>query len=277
MVYSMEYNSEYRDNINNRDGDGQRNERMPERNEIEGRRGRRMERNTMNMGESSGRMDGKGRAESKNYKEVEEMYKQIDERMCQALCFHEQLADYFCFLGLQGFKRMAEYQYMKECAGKRKLHRRYIDMHNKILPTEDYRKPVMIPKEWSKHTRHDIDDSVIPKYVRMALKEWYEWERDTKETYEDVCEQFREMNMIADEEFLKQLILDVEKECKKIMRIYENLNGTGYDVTQIHGMQDKLHEKYKKKYDDRFTVKNNYRHYDRQVPEYPMTRPTIGY
>lgn len=273
----MEYNNngtEYRGNNGgqqNEMNEGQRNER----NEIENRRGRRRERNA--MGGSTGRMEGMGRATSENYKDIEDMYKQIDERMCQALSFHEQLADYFCFLGLQGFKRMAEFQYMKECAERRKMHRRYIDMHNKVLPVEDYRKPMMIPKEWSKHTRHDIDDSVIPKYVKMALTEWYEWEKETKEIYEDVCEQFRSMGLVADEEFIKRLILDVEKECKKIMRMYENLNGTGYDVTQIHGMQDKLHEKYKKKYEDRFTTKNNYSPWDRQVPEYPTTRPNIGF
>ena len=36
---------------------------------------------------------------------AEEIYMKLDEHMQKALSFHEQLADYFCFLGLQGFKR----------------------------------------------------------------------------------------------------------------------------------------------------------------------------
>lgn len=49
---------------------------------------------------------------------AEEIYLRLDEHMQKALSMHEQLADYFCFLGLQGFKRKLEYQYMSEVAGK---------------------------------------------------------------------------------------------------------------------------------------------------------------
>lgn len=197
-------------------------------------------------------------SEDEKSEKASEIYAELDERVCQALEFHSQLADFFCFLGLQGFKRMAEYQYMKECAGKRKVHRRYIDMHHRILPVEEYSKPVLIPREWTKHTTHDIDDSVLPKYVKMGLKQYYEWEKETKEIYEDLCDRLMSWNMYADYEFLKELIEDVEKECKKVMRLYESLNGTGYDVNAIHQVQEKYHEKYKKKYNDRFTTKNNY-------------------
>lgn len=238
---------------------------------------RRRTRMNMNTGENMNKMKMGGMRvnDTDRTQMLEQIYNEIDERMCMALAFHEQLADYFCFLGLQGFKRMAEYQYMKECAEKRKLHKRYIDMHNKVLPVSNCQKPVLIPREWSKHTTHDIDDSVIPKYTRTALKQYYEWEKETKELYQELCDKLMSLNMVADYEFLKELVLDVEKECKKVMRMYESLNGTGYDVNAIHSMQDKYHEKYKKKYNDRFTTKNNYR----QVPEYPDRRTTrrIGF
>lgn len=214
---------------------------------------------------------------SKDEGQTEELYDLINERMCMALEFHSQLADYFCFLGLQGFKRMAEYQFMKECAGKRKMHRRYIDTHHRILPVRQIEMVQLIPKEWTRYTTEDIDDSVIPRFVKAILKEWYEWEQETKELYEDICDQFQEMGMHADCEYVKDLIANGEKECKKIMRLYEKLNGTGYDAGQIHQMQDKYHEKYKKKYEDHFTMKNNYPIDDRQIPEYPMRRRRIGY
>ena len=86
-------------------------------------------------------------------------------------------------------------------------------------------------------------------------------------------------NIVTDEEYLKELIIDVEKELKKIHRMVEKMNGTGYDVTTIHNMQDKYHEKYKKKYDDRFTTKNNYtngRYYD-EVEEWEERRKRIGF
>lgn len=229
---------------------------------------RRMDPARMNIGEtvqaSEYQKMGMGVNKTKrNSAEVaqvaEEVYMALDEQMCRGICFHEQLADYFCFLGLQGFKRMLEYQYMKECADKRKLHKRYIDMHHKIIPVQQVQSPVFIPKDWSRYTTKDIDDSVVPKFVRSALSAYIDWEEKAKAVYEEQCEMLMKMNMISDYEYVKTLVGDVEKELKKIHRMVEKLNGTGYDVNMIHGMQDKYHEKYKKKYEDRFTTKNNYR------------------
>lgn len=241
---------------------------------------------SMHMSMGGGRMSGRLVGLMENHgaradeSQVEELYALIDERMCQALDFHSQLADYFCFLGLQGFKRMCEYQYMKECAEMRKMHRRYIDHHNRVLPVRDIEKPDLIPKDWARYTTKDIDDSVVPKFVRMALTEWYEWEKESKEILEEICQQMQDMGLHADVEYVKDCIVDGEKECKKVMRLYEQLNGTGYDATAIHGMQDKYHEKYKKKYNDRFTMKNNYNQYGRSESweqEGRSGRRRIGY
>lgn len=210
-----------------------------------------------------------GMRDTRKAQVAEDVYNKINEHMCKALAFHEQLADYFCFLGLHGYKRMLEYQYMCECAEKRKLHRRYIDIHQKIIPVKQVQIPVFIPADWSRYTVEDIDDSVVPKFVRAALKEWKSWEEKTKELYEQQCEVLQQAGLVPDYEFVKKLVVDVEKELKKIVRIIESLNGTGYDVNTIHGMQDKYHEKYKKKYNDRFTTKNSARKiiYDK-MPEW---------
>lgn len=37
----------------------------------------------------------------------------------------------------------------------------------------------------TEQTTHDIDDSVIPKYTKMALKIYYEWETETKELFKN--------------------------------------------------------------------------------------------
>lgn len=251
----MEYNNEYETDRRRSDMDRDR-ERMPDRRTEQNRMG--MDKGTEWEMPSHG---GIGRSNPEKEKMTEELYLKLDERMAQALAFHEQLADYFCFLNLQGFKRMLEYQYMKECAEKRKLHRHYIDAHRKILPTRQAQLPVFIPREWSRYTKDDINDSVLPKFVRAALNEYEKWEEETKEVLEEICERMNRTNMVADCEYVKDMILDVEKELKKIDRMKNGLNGTGYDVNMIHSIQDKYHEKYKKKYDDHYTTKNNYRPY----------------
>ena len=88
---------------------------------------------------------------------AEEVYVKLDEHMRKALSFHEQLADYFCFLGLQGFKRKLECQYMDECVNKRKLHHKYINLHQKLIPLRQVQFPQMIPRDWSKYTTDDVN------------------------------------------------------------------------------------------------------------------------
>lgn len=209
------------------------------------------------MDETKMASSGRRMSREQNEQIAEEIYSKIDEHIQKALCFHEQLADYFCFLGLQGFKRMLEYQYMKECADKRKLHHKYIEAHHKILPVKQVQTPMFISNDLRRYTTKDINDSVLPKFVRAALNEYQVWEEKTKDLLEEQCEKLNTMGMVADYEYIKEMLMGVENELKKVERMEEKLNGTGYDVNMIHTMQDKYHEKYKQKYNERFTKKYN--------------------
>lgn len=243
--------------------DTNRMEETRRNDEVENRRNgttRRSERMNMrmqhgNMNGASGMTRGYANGED-NTQAIEDVYREANRRMCEALEFHMQLIDFFCFLGLQGFKRMAEFQYMKECAEKAKLHKRYIDMHHRVIPVETVPAVNIIPAEWNRYTTKEIDDSSVSKYTRMALKDWCEWEEETKKLYEELCVELTDVGAHADVDFFHDLIAGAEKELKKIHRLYEQMNGTGYDVTAIHTAQDKYHEKYKKKYQERFTNKS---------------------
>ena len=98
-------------------------------------------------------------------------------------------------------------------------------------------------------------DNVLPKYVKSAMEQYKDWEEKTKQLYEDLWQECISYGMTADAEYISDLVLDVTKEIKKVNRMCEQLNGTGYDATAIHTMQDKFHEKYKKKYEDEYTDK----------------------
>ena len=75
------------------------------------------------------------------------------------------------------------------------------------------------------------------------------------ELYEEMWQKCINIGLIADAEYISTLVEDVTKELKKINRMHEQLNGTGYNAVSIHGMQDKYHEKYKKKYNEEYTNK----------------------
>ena len=62
---------------------------------------------------------------------VESIFSEINARMIAALMFHDQMSDYFDFLGMKGYKRLHEYQYFSESLERKKLNQYYINHHNK--------------------------------------------------------------------------------------------------------------------------------------------------
>lgn len=176
-----------------------------------------------------------------------EIYAEVSKHMTTALYFHTCMSDYFCFLGLHGFKIIHELQYFEEALGKKHLHKKVLDMHNKLIKMKGHNKVEIIPEEWYKHTRMDIDDSILAKFVKSAFKQYKEWEEQTKEFYENVCCVFLEKGKMIDYNLMMCYLKEVQYELKKIYRLCEELNGVGYDVLYIIDIQNRIHEKYKKK------------------------------
>lgn len=176
-----------------------------------------------------------------------QLYSVMNKRMTTALMLHAEMSDYFNFMGLHGFKRMHEYQYFKESIGKRKLNRTYLDMHNKFISEKGHEKIDVIPVEWYKHTRMDIDDGILPKYTKMALNTYKQWEEETKELLENICHVILERGKISDYNIMLCYLDDVQCELKKIYRLVEELNGVGYDVLYIVEKQKEIHDCYKEK------------------------------
>lgn len=175
------------------------------------------------------------------------LYSVLNKRMTTALMLHSEMSDYFNFIGLHGFKRMHEYQYFKESIGKRRLNRKYLDMHNMLISEKGHEKIEVIPSDWYKHTRMDIDDSVVPKYTRMALKTYMGWEKETMELLENICHVMLDRGKISDYSVMKCYLDDVSCELKKVYRLAEELNSVGYDVLYIEEKQKEIHDCYKEK------------------------------
>lgn len=176
-----------------------------------------------------------------------ELYSQVNKRLTTALMMHANMSDYFNFIGLHGFEKMHEHQYHAESIEKRKLNKKVLDAHNKLIPEIGHDKVDVIPSDWYKHTRMDIDDAVLPKFVRTALKTYREWEEETKQLYSDVCHVLFSKGMMVDYNIMNGYLMDVQCELKKLYRLCEQLNGVGYDVVYIVEMQKEVHDEYDEK------------------------------
>lgn len=176
-----------------------------------------------------------------------EIFEDIDNRQVQALMFHSQMADYFDFLGLNGFKRMHEYNFFKECAENRGVHRYILNHMNKLLRDKDIANTRVIPTTWYNYSRLDVDSNTRKTAVKDAFIKWHEWETETKSFLEKKFKELTEMGNIACANKVNQLICDVDQELKCITRKVLKYKSIDWDICVIEMEQDEMHEYYKEK------------------------------
>jgi hypothetical protein len=178
---------------------------------------------------------------------VEEIYGEISARQTAALMFHSQMADYFDFISLHGYKRLHEYQYYSESIERRTLSMYYINHHGKLIEDKFEGEIRAIPAAWYTANRISVGKGTKQKAVEDGFTEYREWETATKEIYSHYAHKLREMGQEADALFIDCLVEDVDKELKQLDRIILDLISCGYDMTYIVESQAEMHDKYKKK------------------------------
>ena len=178
---------------------------------------------------------------------VESTFSEINARMITALMFHDQMADYFDFLGMKGYKRLHEYQYFTESLERKKLNQYYINHHNKLIPDIYSGQVTMIPENWKTANRISVGKSTKQKGIEDGFSQYHEWESETKNLYEHYSSRLREMGAVADAIIVEKLVEDVNSELKKLERIIVDLISSGYDMVYITESQQRIHDKYKAK------------------------------
>ena len=178
---------------------------------------------------------------------IVEIYSKINEHMINGLMLHDQLANYYDFLGLEGYKRCHEYHYLAENIAYRALNRYFINHHNMLIPEAQFSNENVIPASWYSHKREDVDVTTKKNGVKAGLTKWVEWERDTKHLYEQMYKEALEADEVASAMKIKCLVKDVDRELKKAERYWLNKEAIGYDMTAIIEEQKRKHDKYKRK------------------------------
>ena len=179
--------------------------------------------------------------------EITEIYSALASHMIKGVMVHEQLANYYDFLGLKGYKKCHECHMFKEMLGYRSLGRYFINHHNRLIPDEHIENPEVIPSSWFKYTRQDVDSNTKKNAVKVGLDKWISWERETKQFYESMYQELINLGEIASAMKIEEYIYDVDCELKKAERYRLDKEAVGYDLVYIIEEQDSKHTKYQHK------------------------------
>jgi hypothetical protein len=178
---------------------------------------------------------------------VEDIFTNITKHQVKGLMIHNDLANYYDFLGLAGYKRCHEYHFLDEIGAFRRVNRYYINHYSKLIPPVQFEPTEVISGSWYKYTRQEVDASTKKNSVERGLKLWVEWEKETKRLYEDMYKELMTLDEVAAALMVKELVCDVDCELKYAERYQLNKKAVNYDLAYVIGEQDCMHDRYKEK------------------------------
>lgn len=179
--------------------------------------------------------------------DIEEVYEKLSSHMITGMMIHEQFANFYNFLNLEGYQRCHEYHYIEETWMHRKLNRYYLDHHNKLIRESKIDNPDIIPKMWFNHQRNEADTTIKIGAVKDGLTKWVNWETKTKKLYCEMYHILLDMGCVADSIFVSELIKDVDEELACATSELISKESINYDISEIVSEQPEMRQKYKKK------------------------------
>ena len=178
---------------------------------------------------------------------ISEIYSKIASHLIKGLMVHSQLSSYYIFIGLTGYSKFHQYQYLEESANYSRLLKYYGEHHNMLISNSTFSAPEIIPPDWTNKLRTDVSPKDLPKLTSYAQNRWVLWERHTKELLQQSYKDLISSGEIASAEFIVDYIKGVDKELSYAESEMLLLESTGYDMSYIADVQNDLFEKYSKK------------------------------
>ena len=165
---------------------------------------------------------------------VDEVFTAIVSHMVKGVMMHEQLSSYYAFAGLHGYEKYHSDRYIEESKTLIKTSSYYTSRYGKLVQDIKIDIPKLIPQSMYKHTTEELGTNDIRQIVKATLKEWVDWEAETKELYEDCYTKLISDNAaVADAMFVAKLIKEVDKEHSEAYNFWLCKKATEFDISLI--------------------------------------------
>ena len=181
---------------------------------------------------------------------VEEIGSNVIERLLQGDMNHQQFANYYDFLGLQGYKLCHEWHFYEQNCGYRKFISYFIKHYDRLIPVfslGSFVSPSIIPNEWFNYTRNSLDMNGHRNAVKTGLEKYISWQTETQKFLQEMYVHAMNINEVNLAIKIKQYIKDVEEQIEKAKTQHLLIKSTNYDMSTIASEQQWLIKKYTKK------------------------------
>lgn len=173
-----------------------------------------------------------------------EIYSAIANQMIKGIMLHSELADYYKFLGLDGYSKCHEYYYYKESKCYKKFCNYVISHSNKLIPDTRLDYNSIIPENWYNYSRDEVDTATKQGAIKFALTSWVDWETQTKELYQQMYKELMNIDEIASAMYISKLVCEVDEELSKAIKYHINKKAMNYSLTDIVSEQKSCKHSY---------------------------------
>ena len=176
--------------------------------------------------------------------DTREVFSIISAHQIKGLMLHSTWADYFAFLGLEGFKKLHEYRYVEESKSMRMIRRYFIEHYNE-LPID-----ISIDSNLSEYVaqntnnRFDVDNTTKERHIKLYLQGWVEWEKESKRLYENTYKTLSDNGEIAGSCIVEKLVTDTDKELADAENLLLLATNVGFNMNVIILKQEKIKRDY---------------------------------
>lgn len=151
----------------------------------------------------------------------------IIQRQTEGLMYHDEMSDYYAFLGLGALKDLHKKQTKEELSSLRKAKCHFISTFG-VLPIYSATDPKAIPPDWKNKTTSDVDEQSLKILIETSLSGYLSWEEKTCSIYKLAAQTFKEnMNFPLYREAC-EMIEEVQKEIHKIKEMNADATIYGY-------------------------------------------------
>lgn len=175
---------------------------------------------------------------------IEEIFSNISTHAAKGLLIHRHMSWLYGFLNLRGYQKCQEYHYYEENCNYMELHNFFITHYNKMIHENAIEESDIIPNNWYKYTKMEVDANNKRSAIKDLMKKWVEWEEETKVFLERNYKELYGLGEIDAAIKIAELITEVGNELAAARETQINLESMGYDIVYIIDQQDKLYKHY---------------------------------
>ena len=178
---------------------------------------------------------------------VEEIFSKIAAHMIEGLMIHNEIAQQFNFLGLEGYALCHYNHHVEETHNYMRLCDYYSNHYHKLIEILEVTDPKLIPQSWYKYTTIEVDNKTRKEALQIIMNAWINWEKETKKLYQSAYEELHILKESASAFEIGELIHNVNKELADAEKDLIQLEMINYDWSKILEEDQAKLKKYKKK------------------------------